>query len=57
MTNLYKNLEVQFNKVFRHLKTGNNDKTYLIMKWLQCFIAYCKDDVTRIYLSGGDENV
>ena len=40
MTNLYKNLETQFNKVFRHLKTGSFKTREKYAKAFKRFMVY-----------------
>ena len=40
MTNLYKNLETQFNKVFRHLKTGSFKTRERYAKAFKRFMVY-----------------
>ena len=60
MKNIYTNLETQFNKVFRHVKTGSfktreryakafkRFMVYLAKEYrLQCFIAYYRKEFTE----------
>lgn len=46
----YKNLESQFEKLFRHIKVGSFKTRKLISELL----GHHRDDVTRIYLANGD---
>ena len=49
MSNIYKNLEVQYDKLFRHIKTGSfktRERYGKAFKRLQCFIAYHRKSFT-----------
>lgn len=49
-TNLYKNLEVQFNKIFRHLKTGSFKTRERYAKAFKRFMVFlvCKYKLQKL---------